>query len=375
MLTRIEIDNYRGFTSYRMDGLSQVNLLVGKNNSGKTALAEAIHLVTAGGDPIVLAEAAQRRGEMTASDDSSRLFPDLTHFFHGHQIAAGSSFSLCCDNGYPTLTVRLVPIREQLSLFADVDSPGTGSFGDDEFESPLTYGVVVEGAVGFGGGVRDLSLSERGAMIFNPRARGRQSVGVSEVPVRPTLFVPTDSVPLRRLSQMWRQAILDSNQHEVVKAMRLVADSIREIVVLPSDGPQRNMTTSRDWYVVTTEFKKPIPLGSFGDGVRRLMSLALSLSRVSGGTLLVDEIDTGLHYSVMADMWKLVVKKSIESNVQVFATTHSWDCIEGLSQLCQLEPDLMSKVAVHKIDHAIPHSVAFSGESIVRMVKSDMDPR
>ena len=238
-----------------------------------------------------------------------------------------------------------------------------------------TYGVRVEGAVGFGGGAKDLALSERGALIFNPRARARQSIGISEGPVWPTLFVPTDSVPPRRLSQMWRQAILDSNQQDVVKAMRLVADSIREIVVLPPDGPQRNMPTSRDWYVVTTEFKKPIPLGSFGDGVRRLMSLALSLSRVSGGTLLVDEIDTGLHYSVMADMWKLVVKKSIESNVQVFATTHSWDCIEGLSQLCELEPDLMSKVAIHKIDHAIPHSVAFSGESIVRMVKSDMDPR
>ena len=375
MLTRVDIENYRGFKSYRMDGLAQVNLLVGKNNSGKTALAEAIHLVTAGGDPTVLSEAALRRGEMTASDDSSRLFPDLTHFFHGHQIAAGSSFSLRCDNGYPALTVRLVPILEQLSLFPDVDSPAGGSYADEEFETHPTYGVVVEGAIGFGGGARDLALSERGALIFNPRARGRQSVGISEVPVRPTLFVPTDSVPPRRLSQMWRQAILDSNQQEVIMAMRLVADSIREIVVLPSDSPQRSMPTSRDWYVLTTEFKKPIPLGSFGDGVRRLMSLALSLSRVGGGTLLVDEIDTGLHYSVMADMWKLVVKKSIESNVQVFATTHSWDCIEGLSQLCQLEPDLMSKVAIHKIDQAISHSVAFSGESIVRMVKSDMDPR
>ena len=123
MLTRVDIENYRGFTSYRMDDLAQVNLLVGKNNSGKTALAEAIHLVTAGGDPIVLSEAAHRRGEMTVSDDGSRLFPDLTHFFHGHQIAAGSSFSLRCDNGYPTLTVRLVPMPEQLSLFSDGDSP------------------------------------------------------------------------------------------------------------------------------------------------------------------------------------------------------------------------------------------------------------
>ena len=375
MLTRVDIENYRGFKSYRMEGLAQVNLLVGKNNSGKTALAEAIHLVTAGGDPTVLSEAAQRRGEMTWSDDVSRLYPDLTHFFHGHQIAAGSQFSLRSDNGYPSLTVRLVPLTEPRSLFSDIDSTAEGSFADEDFETRLTYGVRVEGAVGFGGGVRDLGLSERGALIFNPRARARQPVGVSDVPVRPTLFVPTDSLPPRRLSQMWRQAILDSNQPEVVNAMRLVVDSIRDVVVLPSDSPQRSMPTSRDWYVVTTDFRKPIPLGSFGDGVRRLMSLALSLSRVGGGTLLVDEIDTGLHYSVMADMWKLVVKKSVESNVQVFATTHSWDCIEGLSQLCELEPDLMSKVAIHKIDHEIPHSVAFSGEAIVRMVKADMDPR
>ena len=371
MLTRVDIENYRGFKSYRMDGLAQVNLLVGKNNSGKTALAEAIHLVTAGGDPAVLAEAAQRRGEMTAFDDGSRLFPDLTHFFHGHQIAPGSSFSLRCDNGYPTLTVRLIPMLEQLSLFPEVDSHTGGSSPDEDFETQPKFGVEIE----FGGGARDIALTERAALIFNPRARGRQPSGLSEIQARPTLFVPTDSIPPRRLSQMWRQAILDSNQPEVVKAMRLVADSIRDIVVLPPDGPQRNMPTFRDWFVVTTEFKTPIPLGSFGDGVRRLMSLALSLSRVGGGTLLVDEIDTGLHYSVMADMWKLVVKRSIESNVQVFATTHSWDCIEGLSQLCQLEPDLMSQVAIHKIDPAIPHSVPFSGESIVRMVKSDMDPR
>ena len=177
MLTRVEIENYRGFTSYRMDGLAQVNLLVGKNNSGKTALAEAIHLVTAGGDPMVLAEAAQRRGEMTALDDSSRLFPDLTHFFHGHQIAAGSSFSLRCDNGYPTLTVRLIPTPEQLSLFPDVDSSTGGSFPDEEFETQPKYGVEIE----FGGGVRDVTLSERAALIFNPHARGRGSVGVSEV--------------------------------------------------------------------------------------------------------------------------------------------------------------------------------------------------
>jgi len=77
----------------------------------------------------------------------------------------------------------------------------------------------------------------------------------------------------------------------------------------------------------------------------------------------------------MPGMWKLVITKAAAANTQVFATTHSWDCIEGLSLLCQSEPDLMSSVAIHKIDRAVPHSIAFSGESVVRMVKSHIDPR
>ncbi len=367
MLTGVEITNYRGFQSYQMEGLAQVNLLVGKNNSGKTALAEAVHLVMAGGDPTVLSEAAHRRGEMTSSEDG-RLYPDLSHFFHGHEICSDSSFSIRSDDGFPKITVRLIPLEEDPSLFSE-------SHPDEEFETPPTYGVMIEGAAGFGSEINDLGLSERGALIFNPRARGRQPVIGAGVPLRPILFVPIDSVPSRRLVQLWKQAVLTSKKDEVVGAMQLIADSIHDIVFLPSEGVSRSASGPRDWYVVTTDYGKPIPLGSFGDGVRRLMILALSLSQVGGGTLLVDEIDTGLHYSVMADMWKLVVKKAVESNVQVFATTHSWDCIEALSLFCETELSLMSRVAIHKIDRAIPHSVAFSGESIVRMVKSDIDPR
>lgn len=118
-----------------------------------------------------------------------------------------------------------------------------------------------------------------------------------------------------------------------------------------------------------------VPIGSLGDGMRRLMVIATALAFTKQGRLFVDEIDTGLHYSVMSDMWKLVVAKASAANSQVFATTHSWDCIEGLALLRQQEPALASSVAIHKIDRALPHSVPFSAESIVRMVKADIDPR
>ncbi len=368
MLTSLEITNYRGFKSYRLEGLSQVNLLVGKNNSGKTALAEAIHLVTSGGDPVVLSDAAQRRGEMTVYEDTGRVprvSADLTHFFHGHSLSPDSSFKLRSDNDYPPLTVRLVPIPEDPSLFSE---------STDDIEGRPAYGVQIEGGIGFGSGVRDLWISDRGGLIFNTRARARLAGMTAVQPTRPTVFVPTDSVAPRPLSQLWRHAILDLKEQDVIAAMQLVAQSIKQIVYLPPEGGPRT-APSWSWYVHTTEFEKPIPLGSLGDGTRPLMNLALALIRVVGGTLLVDEIDTGLHYSVMADMWKLVVGKAAMSNTQVFATTHSWDCIEGLSLLCQHEPDLMSKVSIHTIDNKLPHSIAFAGESIVRMVKHQIDPR
>ena len=69
--------------------------------------------------------------------------------------------------------------------------------------------------------------------------------------------------------------------------------------------------------------------------MNRMFGLALALVNAKDGLLLIDEIDTGLHYSVLPDMWKLVFEVARQLNVQVFATTHSWDCIQAFSQAQQ----------------------------------------
>lgn len=38
---------------------------------------------------------------------------------------------------------------------------------------------------------------------------------------------------------------------------------------------------------------------------------------------------------VQPDLWKLIFHTARRLNVQVFATTHSWDCIEGFQQASQ----------------------------------------
>ena len=45
MFTTLKITDFRGFADLRLDGLRRVNLVVGRNNAGKTSLLEAIALV------------------------------------------------------------------------------------------------------------------------------------------------------------------------------------------------------------------------------------------------------------------------------------------------------------------------------------------
>src|SRR3954452_10370521 len=66
-----------------------------------------------------------------------------------------------------------------------------------------------------------------------------------------------------------------------------------------------------------------------GEGMVRLLSLVLEITNASNGVVLIDEIETGLHHSVLRTVWRAIGKASRRSNTQVFATTHSWECISA----------------------------------------------
>ena len=76
----------------------------------------------------------------------------------------------------------------------------------------------------------------------------------------------------------------------------------------------------------------PVPLQSFGDGAVRLFGLALVLVNSRDGFLLIDEAENGIHHSVQPDLWRMVLKTAEENNVQVLATTHSYDCVRGFAE-------------------------------------------
>lgn len=371
MLRQVKVKNYRGFRSYRLDDLTTVNLLVGKNNSGKTALLESIHFLVSGGDPMVLVNTASRRGEAVPGGREDSLL-DVSHFFHGHDIRPGSLFSVAGDDGLTPVTVQAVPLADvepEPGLFEDMRTGRAAlalKFEDwrpgSKEAKPLT-----------------LPLSEEGALLIDPRRSPRRYFGEERREGPPIVFIAPDSAGPESLGLMWNQVLRDKREGEVRKAMQILEPGLEDIVFQTGEfmyRPYDRFYTSRAGILASfAGDPRRVPLGSTGDGMRRLLALSISLIHAKGGYLFVDEIDTGFHYSVMAKMWELVVRTAQESNTQVFATTHSADCVRGLGILCKRSRDLGAAVSAHKIERDHGQDVAFAGDDVVNAVEQDIEIR
>jgi AAA15 family ATPase/GTPase len=74
-----------------------------------------------------------------------------------------------------------------------------------------------------------------------------------------------------------------------------------------------------------------------GDGINHILSIILALVNCENGYLLIDEIDNGLHYSVQENLWRVIFDLAKKLNIQVFATTHSNDCINSFTEVLKEE--------------------------------------
>ena len=79
--------------------------------------------------------------------------------------------------------------------------------------------------------------------------------------------------------------------------------------------------------------KKLVPYQLMGDGIIRLLSIIVSISQTENGILLIDEIENGFHYSVLNKLWQSVYETAIQYNVQIFITTHSFECAKAFGNI------------------------------------------
>ncbi len=361
MLRNLKLEKYRGFDAYELVDLSRVNLLVGKNNCGKTSILEALYFLVSNGDPLVLTRSANRRGEVgDAGSRSGPRAPSVSHFFFGHRFGPGAGFRLSSKgHGHVSAEVRAADIEDESRLFDDAT---------DQFP-PLV--LQIKGSAFRN--VPEIPVMENGSLLNSRLLRLRNPW--SEMTPRPSVqFVTPDSLDLEPMREVWDKVLTEKREAEAIEAMTLLEKDLESIHFLTSDNSRARSGRAG----VLLGFRgagRRVPLGSYGDGMRRLLALSLALIQAANGLLLIDEIDAGLHWTVMEDMWRLVVDTARKSSVQVFATTHSQDCIRGLASLVESRADLAEEVSMQKVERALGRAVRLDAEGIQVAVKQNIEVR
>ena len=364
MIRTLRLENYRSFERYELRDLARVNLLVGPNNCGKTSVLEAVQLLVSRGDPRVLTQLASRRGESAAGigDDKYRVtrYP-IYHQFHGHKIDRGTHLSISSDDG-------LGPIRMDIVEAED---------GQEQDLFEIEPGAPQPLALRIRRGVRKdilLSLAEDGSFAWRRPGMRHPSLE-SSLTSPPSQFVTAESLQAHEMAVLWDQVVVAGRESEVLEAMRILEEDLDSIYFLTADTTGRAGGSPGIVLGFGPGAAPRVPIGSYGDGMRRLLALSLALVHTGGGFLLIDEIDTGLHWTVMEEMWKLVVEAAARFSIQVFATTHSFDCIIGLASLLKARPDLTDSVSIQKVERDLERSVGFDSDDIVTAADLDIELR
>jgi predicted ATPase len=319
---------------FELQQLGKLNLLVGTNNSGKTSILEAVQLLNSQSNFESLREVMISRGEYVLSDErGGGRELDVRHLFYGHEIDEGSRFSILGNNHLGNnpndgegITVS-VEHTGQLSLFEDLR----------EF-------VLVIEWLGQENERIKLPLSSKEGLPLDYVRRIRRDLKNSG---SRTQFVTSASLTAETMIELFDQVVLTPEEDLVTEALQTIEPSIDRIASVGSE--KYRYAGSRSGFVVRlADGDQRIPIGSMGDAIWRMLGLTLAIVNARNGVLLVDEIDTGLHFSAMSDMWKLIWETAKRLNVQIFATTHNSDCWMSLAAIASNESPSEEGITIHR---------------------------
>ncbi|MBW4564159.1 MAG: AAA family ATPase [Mojavia pulchra JT2-VF2] len=380
MLKTIKIENFRSFQSFELRQLGRVNLLVGKNNIGKTSILEAIQLLCSRNNLDPLRQTMTNRSEYFFDDERSerrlRLAQaqdlDVRHLFYGHEIELGSKFSITGTNGnikeelVVSIEVRKISSKEPLS--------SSSEFQYDEVPDALRE---LDFSIQWNYGREEkpwrLPLSANGGLPIEDYTR--QLRRDPKNPAPKIQFITSSSLGTEKMIELFDQIVLTPEEKLVEQALNRIDSKIQRIAPVSSRKSRYALDSRGGFFVLLSDSNQRVPIGSMGDGIWRILGLALATVCAKDGYLFVDEIDTGLHFTAMSDMWKLIWETAKRLNVQVFATTHNSDCWTSLASIAEQEDATEDGIRIHRIERGKNTSVVFIEPEIVIAAEENIEVR
>lgn len=355
MLKSLKIENFRCFPFFEMQQLGRLNLIVGTNNSGKTSILEALRLLLNtpfNFDFEVLAEIITDRSEYVINDEDQDRNLVVHHLFYNHYVDIDSKFAISGKSFDDKQLELIVSIKNKK---IDVDQESLCLC-----VKRLISSMVVE---------TPFKLSSEGILSLKILRSATNNLSHSKSSIQ---FVNSSSLTTEEALNLFEDTVLTPEEDLVIQALQIIEPRIKRIAPLIGKNGYKG---SRGSFVVQTTENQRIPIGSMGDGMWRILGLALAIVNAKDGVLLVDEIDTGLHFTVMSDMWKMLWETAKRLNVQIFATTHSNDCWKSLADIANAENPSEDGITIHRVEKGKTHSIVFTEDEIAIAAEEGIEVR
>jgi len=328
-LHSLEIQNFRCFEHLLIEKLGRVNLIVGKNGVGKTSLLEGLWLLASGASWPVLHSILYERNELVrynlpAKKARNEQIEAIKSFFNRPVTKnLPSLFRIGGKDAGKLESLHPVGIDENEKLYWDKDATHANAHVIEfELLQPDNE-ICIKGhpKPGYITQPEWPDLPTENELMDDVIAR---SMDYNVV------FIPVKGLSWKAQARYWDMTVVVKQKNKsILDCLHTLAPDIEEYF-FRGDNIQDSV---RFPSVNAERFAGGVPLAKLGEGTQRVLALALAMSVASNGYLLIDEFETGLHHSVQADVWRAVFKLAHEWNVQVFATTHSWDCIEAFQEV------------------------------------------
>lgn len=355
MLSNLHISNFRAFKPLKIDKLGKINIVSGRNNSGKTSLLEAIFLLSGAANPSLLLNANVIRGVTVISGSEqvvqSALWKPIFHELDMNKAIEVTGHHFSCGE----VAVRLT--LERPNLFELPLDNGKVSIGD-KTQNKETF-------------ILSYVLNGQPKANFNITLTGNaMQVQADQTDVQ-IPFLAAILSARNRNSEEDAQRMGHLRQQKkgdlVVDALRVIEPRLQSLEVNTATGG------AMIWGDVGLSELVPLPV--MGDGMIQLARIVLAISSAPDGVVLIDEIENGLHHSVLSEVWQVIEKAANQFNTQIIATTHSYECIAAAEQVFKsADDDLFLLHRIERLKTGVK-CVTYDKETMGTAIEHNMEVR
>lgn len=335
IISSFHIVNYKNIETLSLMGLKRVNLFVGANNAGKSNLLEAISLYATNFSPYRMKDLLRERNENLDYFESINVYPEnelIKAFapFMPHRdvdfLSNDNYIELGSEDGTIRLLQRIAKYREEDGMVRLVKLVPFRQITANQRLSTERQAVLV-------------SLPTKG--VENKKSKTSRFYDVLHmtkfttrgIEIQPTgttnrfrfQHINCKRLTTDKIEDIWAQVAMTDVEKKVLEALQIVDNRIEKFGFIKND--------SRKYapFVHLKGEKYNMPISEMGDGMTHILNIIIALLGCENGVLLLDEAESGLHYLTQQRLWRLIFELAKIYNVQVFATTHSNDCINAFA--------------------------------------------